>query len=269
MRDLVLVIDFMNYVHRGLVGNLKGEYVLVYHFFKNLRATVEQFKPKKVFIALEGHPKHRLALYSEYKANRLIKTAKAIKKKQDIHKSADVIRNLLRYLPVTLLSHPNFEADDVIGTWCENLKDENVIIISNDSDYLQLLQKGYTSCSIFNPFTKSFMENPPYPYIAWKSLNGDESDNIPSLVTPKKVLDYLLNPSKLDEFLSVEENRANFNINRQLIEFISIPEDELIVSEGDSDFDSLKNSFEMMEFKSLINDNAWEKFVSTFDCIAY
>jgi asparagine synthetase B (glutamine-hydrolysing) len=65
---------------------------------------------------------------------------------------------------------------------------------------------------------KEFMQPPEYPYVAWKCLAGDKADNIPSLLKPKKVLTCLQDPGIFAQFMAVEENRAKFNINRQLIE---------------------------------------------------
>ena len=113
------------------------------------------------------------------------------------------------------------------------------------------------------------MEAPDYPYVGWKCLNGDKSDNIPALLKPKKALDTITNPVLFKKFMEVEENRANFNVNRQLIEFHSIPEDEIVITEGVSDFDALKKEFARMDFQSIINDMSWEKYTKTFDCLRY
>jgi hypothetical protein len=173
------------------------------------------------------------------------------------------------YLPVTLCRAANYEADDVCGFLCEQLKDEDVTVISNDNDYLQLLQRGYPHCQIYNPIKKVFMVAPEWPAIAAKCLLGDKSDNIPSLLTPKKAEALLKNPQLFEQFLSVEENRAKFNMNRQLIEFANILPEEVIFQEGIHNFDELKSEFTRMEFRSIVNDASWEKFTKTFDCLRY
>jgi len=149
------------------------------------------------------------------------------------------------------------------------MRDEDVTVLSNDSDYIQLLQRGYKSCHVYNPIKKEFMQPPTYPYVAWKSLAGDKSDNIPKLLTPKKVEAAMRDPEVLNKFLSVEENRANFNINRQLIEFRMVPEEDIILIEGTKDFPALKEEFMKMEFESIINEKSWTKYTNTFNCIKY
>jgi len=255
----------MNYVHRCRVGKLEGEYVLIYNFFRNLKSTVSQFKPCKLFFAMDGRPKHRYALDSNYKANRIIKLANDERSKTINHvfESAGGIKNLLLCLPTTIIYHPDFEADDIIFSLCCDMPDENIVVISSDSDFTQLLQT-HQNCKVYNPIKKQYVENPWYHYIAYKSLVGDKSDNIPSLVSEKAAQALLSNPEKLNSFLNIEENRARFSINRKLIEFVLIELNEENIESGICDFDLLKQSFIKMEFKSLVDDKYWNNFTETF-----
>jgi len=245
------------------------DYVIVYNFFRSLRATIEKFNPDKCFFVLEGHPQFRYDLFTDYKANRLVKTASKQSAREKVFKCKDEVVKLLQYLPITICKADAFEADDVIATLCEGMRDEELIVLSNDSDYIQLLQRGYKNCQVFNPIKKEYMQAPVYPYVAWKCLAGDKADNIPSLLKPKKVELAMKDPEVLRQFLSIEENRSNFSINKQLIEFRSVPEDDIIFVEGFQNFDQLKKEFIRMEFESIINDLSWEKFKSTFDCLKY
>jgi len=245
------------------------DYVLIYNFFRNLRPIIELFSPDKCFFVLEGHPQFRYDLFSEYKANRIIKTGSKKIVKDKVFKCKDEIVRLIQYLPITICKANAYEADDVIATLCENMKHEDITVLSNDSDYIQLLQRGYKNCNVYNPIKKEFMQPPSYPYVAWKSLAGDKSDNIPTLLTPKKVEVAMRDPEVLRKFLSIEENRSNFNINRQLIEFRMVSEEDIILTEGSKDFSSLKEEFKRMEFESIINDKSWTKYINTFNCIKY
>lgn len=284
--DKILLIDAHNQIWRACVKfgavqpNTPDEVIFTFNFFRNLRPIIEDFSPDKCFFVLEGHPQFRYDLYPEYKANRITKLGstkpeddeKTLKKKKSTEtffKTKDIILPLMRHLPVTIVRGANYEADDVISTLCDNMKEEDLTILSNDSDYIQLLQRGYSNCRIYNPIKKAFMEAPSYPYVAWKCLNGDTSDNIKPLLKPKKALDTVNNPELFKKFMEVEENRANFSINRQLIEFQSVPLEELTLEEGTKNFDSLKEAFREMKFESIINDKSWQKYCSTFNCIKY
>ncbi len=244
-------------------------FVLIFNFFRNLRPIIEQFSPDKCFFVLEGHPQFRYDLFADYKANRIIKQAASKEKLDKFLQSKDEIVRILQHFPITVARAANYEADDVIASLCDNMRDEELTILSNDSDYIQLLQRSYPHCQIYNPIKKTFMEAPPYPYVAWKCLNGDKSDNIPALLKPKKAMDTVTNPDLFKKFMDVEENRANFSVNRQLIEFRSVPMEEIMLVEGQRNFDAVKQEFARMEFQSIINDKSWAKFTKTFDCLRY
>ena len=271
MQDLILIIDFMNYLHRCRVGDLEGEFVLHFNFFRNLRATVEEFAPSKLFFALEGYPKHRYDLFPDYKANRrkLIKTASSQTTKEQVIDAANDIQKLLLLLPITLAQHPDFEADDIIHCLCRNMKDESVVVCSSDADCIQILQQGYRDCQLYNPIKKEFREAPTYLYTAFKTLTGDKSDGIPRIVSDKKALAFCNDPDLFREFMSVEENRAKVAINKSLIQFSDVPEEEITFQEGWRNYTALKEEFIRMDFQSIVNDNSWERYTKTFNCIKY
>lgn len=245
------------------------KYNLVYNFFRNLRPQIEAGEPDKCFFVLEGHPQFRYDLFADYKANRIIKQAA---KQGDVDKfqaAKNEIVRLLQHLPITVVRASNYEADDVIATLCDNMKEEELTVISSDTDFIQLLQRDYKHITVYNAIKKAAMEAPEYPYVAWKCLNGDKADNIPGLLKPKKAMAAVNDPELFKKFMEVEENKANFNINRQLIEFRNVPEEEIIIKEGIKDFGLLKQEFANMKFESIINDNSWAKYKSTFDCLKY
>jgi len=244
-------------------------FILIFNFFRNLRPIIEQFAPDKCFFVLEGHPQFRYDLFADYKANRIIKQAASKEKLDKFLQSKDEIVRIMQHFPITVARAANYEADDVIASLCDNMRDEDLTILSNDSDYIQLLQRGYPHCQIYNPIKKTFMEAPEYPYVAWKCLNGDKSDNIPALLKPKKALDTVNSPELFKKFMDVEENRANFSVNRQLIEFRSVPMEEIMLVEGQRNFNIVKEDFARMEFQSIINDKSWDKYTKTFDCLRY
>lgn len=245
------------------------QYLIVYNFFRNLRPQIEEFSPDKCFFVLEGHPQFRYDIFSDYKANRIIKTASKQESRDKFFKARDIIVDLLQYLPITTARAAAFEADDTIASLCENMKDEDLSVISSDSDYIQLLQRGYKNIRVFNPIKKEDMASPSYPYIAWKCLNGDKSDNIPALLKPAKALKTISDPVLFKKFMEVEENRSNFNMNRQLIEFSAVPESDIVLKDGLANFNILKDKFDEMKFVSITNAKSWEKYKNTFNCLKF
>ena len=252
-------------------SDVNEEYIVVFNFFRNLRPIIEQFSPDKCFFVLEGHPKFRYDLYSDYKANRIIKTAEKQIAKDKFHLAKDEIIRLIKYLPITVAKALDYECDDVIATLVDNLKEESMTVLSGDSDYIQLLQKNYKSLSIYDPIKKKFMEAPSFPYVAWKCLVGDKSDNIKGIngIGDKRAQTLLSDPDKLKKCMELEENRATVSINKQLIEFRMVPENEILIEDGSTSFDVLKEEFRKMQFNSIINDNSWVKYTNTFKCLKY
>jgi 5'-3' exonuclease len=272
--DKILLIDAHNAMWRACVkfGTpqvVDDSILFTFNFFRNLRPIIEHFSPEKCFFILEGHPQFRYDLFSDYKANRIIKQAAKKETSDRFFRTKDIILSLIQHLPITVCRAANYEADDVIASLCENLKTEDLTVLSNDSDYIQLLQRGYPQIRIYNPIKKEFMEAPEYPYVAWKCLNGDKSDNIPALLKPSKALKTITDPVLFQKFLENEENRANFNVNRQLIEFRSVPEEEISMRDGMRNFAALRDSFAQMKFESITNDLSWDKYCKTFNCIKY
>lgn len=244
-------------------------YNIVYGFFKNLRPIVELLSPSKIFFVLEGHPKFRYALYPNYKANRIIKQAS---KKDDMDKFFEqrnhVVR-ILKHFPVTTVRAEDYECDDTINTLVHDLQNEDLTVLSSDTDFIQLLQLGFKNVKIYNPIKKSYLQAPDYHYVAAKALRGDKSDNIEGLVGEKKAESLVRDPEKFKAFLEIEENRANFNINKQLIELQNIPMDQLVFDVGEVDWAAVHKEFADMEFNSIINEKSWKKFTETFNCIKF
>lgn len=278
--DKILLIDGMNQIHRAsisfappkILADNKPDYQVVFNFFRNLRPLIEQFQPDKVFFVLEGHAQFRYDLFAEYKAHRKIIKEASKKEEQDrFFHQKDIIVQLMQNLPVTIVRAANYEADDVIASLCASLKDEDLTVLSNDSDFIQLLQLNYKNIKIYNPISKKFLENPDYFYIAFKAIKGDPSDNIPGFdgFGTAKTKKLLADPDKFMEFMSLEENRANFNIYRELIEFKMVPDEELIIKDYSANWNQLKLEFQKMEFESIVNDKSWQKYISTFNCIKY
>jgi 5'-3' exonuclease len=278
VKDKILLVDSMNFGFRANItfGKPKPEdedkesFTAVFNFFRNLRAMIEQFDPDKVFFALEGQNIFRYDLYSEYKQNRIIKVGTnnsedKQKKRDDFLRQYNIILKLLKHLPITQVKSDRYEADDVIATLVSTLKDEELIVISSDKDYIQLLQKGYDNLKVYSHSNKGYVVPPDYHFLTFLALNGDTSDNIPSLISKKKAIAIASDVELLKQFLSVEENRANYALNKELVEFRIIEDDALEFSEYEVDFDALKEEFEWMEFDTILAEKYWNRFVETFE----
>jgi DNA polymerase-1 len=263
MSKTLLLLDGANLMQRARFSsrrNLKGkENAIIYSFFRSLRPLVEKFSPDKIVLALEGRPVRRLELHKEYKANRVYDNS------DDYGDQRQVILELLQHLPVTTVRHPLHEADDVIGHYALDGDWERRVVVSSDSDFIQLLNSD-PRVEVYNPITKKYREAPCNDYVGWKALVGDSSDNIEGFhgVGNKTALKLLESHNKLSEFLTKHEGYAKYQCNRELVAFEPVDPEQIEIKSGKTNWDTLIDRFRDLGFWSMVNDTAWPKYVKTF-----
>ena len=260
----VLLLDAYNLIYRARSGYLKGDFPVVYNFFRGLRPLIEKFSPDKVYFVLEGKPEFRMQLNDAYKANR---------SNNDRHfheQKAQIISIVKACFPITTVRHPKLECDDTIATLVKlhcNDGDE-CTIISSDSDFYQLLNV-FDNCSIYNPVKKKMIEQPDYDYVTWKALRGDATDNIAGIPgCGDKTADKLVrSPELLSEYFKKDPIRQQiFERNVNLIRLVDFSDniEEMEKTEGIADFEELYDIFDDMEFQSMLKEKTWNKYVQTF-----
>jgi 5'-3' exonuclease len=263
----ILYFDGMNAMWRANIkfGKSKSDaddsFAMTFNFIRNLKATVEQFSPDKVYFVLEGHPEFRYQLLASYKANRIVKTAAQQEVRDLFRENKYKIYEILDHLPMTVISHAKYECDDVINTLVRKNKEHENIVISNDSDYLQLLQEKELNVQIYNPFSKKFMEAPTYDYVRFKSLKGDTADNIPGIMGEKKAEKTVIKENFVD--LLNEEELSIYQRNMILINFVTIKDsdsNDWKVKEGVFDLEKLSVKFSELGFNSLLQEKYLNKF---------
>jgi len=280
----VLIVDGANFMHRARSGFQLGQYNIVYNFFRNLKALVEQFEPTRVYFTLEGHPKRRLELLPSYKGNRLrlpapeAPTAEVPEKVQkqlaalaDYHRQADLIVDLLaRHFPFSVVRHPDHEADDLVLNLVKNASNAvDFVVVSTDSDFTSLLQR-FDNVHLYHPIDKRFVEAPvDYSYVHWKAIRGDGTDNVPKLpgMDDDRAAALLTGPiDELQQFL-VEHGPA-FERNVRLVRLMEFTPEELEQVESSSptrDWEAVRATFDGYGFKSILKDPYWGKFQGVFD----
>ena len=270
----ILCIDFMNMAHRARSGFTSGEHAVVYNFFRQFKALVDQFKPNRVYLALEGRPVHRHEAMVEYKANRvMVEDDPRREELMKFFKQKDTILKLLsENFPVSCVRHPTSEADDTIYNLIKTSSTAVPwTIVSSDTDFIQALQE-FPHISLYNPVKKYFVNSPDHPYITWKALRGDPSDNIPGIpgVGDKTAEKLACDPEALADFLSDPLKAEVFQRNYDLISFRSWSDEErmeMTSSSPKKDWNSVRTVFTDMGFQSITKDGSWEKFVSPFESL--
>lgn len=258
----ILVIDAYNMIHRARFGWGKGDHAITFNFFRSIKSEIDRHEPDKIYIVSEGHPKHRFEINKDYKGQRAPVDDKGF------HRQKKEIFNLCEYFPFTVIKHPDYECDDVIGYLCKKYQDDNLVtVVSSDSDFIQLLDNK--NVSLWNPVKKKFVEPWPVDYVTWKSLKGDPTDNIPGIkgIGEKRAFALCENEQTLEDFFASDESRRKtFENAMKQIRLASIDEncDQWVVSHNCFDEKYTKNAFTNFEFSSIIG-KSWDKWKNTME----
>jgi DNA polymerase-1 len=219
-------------------------------FLKSIGYTINMFRPTRCIIVFDGKggSSRRRKLYPEYKAKR--KTNIRLNRAYDFQTIEQERENMIRqiqrtidyleYLPVTLLSIDNVEADDIIAyTTKQVLKDSKVTIMSSDKDFLQLVNDRI---SVWAPTKKKLYtpENvlgeygiPSHNLLMYRIFDGDKSDNIDGirgygLKTVIKKLPFLQEEKRfsvddaINELSELEEHRKIMERNFDLMQLHNV-----------------------------------------------
>jgi 5'-3' exonuclease len=167
----------------------------------------------------------RLEQCNEYKANRELCQIKQPINPKIYSIIDDKIIPTLKSLHVQYIGFNKLEADDVISVIAKNTSNEKVII-TNDNDYLQLIDEKTTILNATFKDISSRSLGCPKKDLLMKILVGDTSDNISSIVTKStaKTLIEMTNDN-LEEYLVKHNLLEKYNFNKNLIDMENIPEE--------------------------------------------
>jgi DNA polymerase-1 len=158
----------------------------LYGFSAVLLKILRELKPDYIAACFDlPEPTFRHVAYEKYKAKRP-------KMAEELAGQIMKSKEILKAFQIPIYEHPGFEADDILGTIVEKLKNEKnlkIIIASGDLDTLQLvkgnkvvvytLRKGVKDIVLYNEtdVEKRFGFKPKL-LPDFKGLKGDPSDNI-------------------------------------------------------------------------------------------
>ena len=211
---LLLLIDGHSQAYRAYFGmktplsTREGEPTgAVYGFARKLLATLRDLQPAYVAVAFDTGDTWRHAEFPAYKATRDAMP-------DDMRTQMTRIEGLLRAFNIPVITYPNFEADDILGTLARQAQAAgfDVLVMTGDRDMFQLVDDHvkilYTSGGP-NPVTSAYglaevQERyglTPQQFIDFKALTGDTSDNIPGVpgVGEKTAVKFLQQYGSIDE----------------------------------------------------------------------
>ena len=149
-------------------------------------------------------PNFRDALYPQYKATRSAMP-------EDLRRQIEPIHEAVRLLGWTVLSVPEVEADDVIGTLAAAAAKlgTHVVVSSGDKDLAQLVDEHITIIDTMNGKRRDVagveaeFGVPPSLMLDYQTLVGDTIDNVPGVakVGPKTAVKWLKEYGSLDQLM--------------------------------------------------------------------
>ncbi len=218
--------------------------------------------------------------YPQYKATRQKLTEEL---QQEFDRSVERIEQILEAFRVPLVGVEGYEADDVIGTLATAARGLQVVIVSGDKDFYQLIAPGI---ALLNPgrggpaaVEEHWVDQtnaserlgvPPERVVDYLALVGDSSDNVPGVkgVGEKTALELLKSFGDLDAILAsadripgkrareaVQQYADLARLSRELVTIrrdVPLPLDLERLRVRPPDVGRLTELFTELEFRSLI-----------------
>jgi hypothetical protein len=241
----MILIDMNQIAVANLMMNLKmnnsktiDENMVRHMILNSIRMYRTEYHNEYGEVVLTWDSKHswRRDYFPEYKASRRKGREESDLDWDEIFGTLNKIRNEIKdNFPYKYLEVFGAEADDIIGFLCEENKDEKIIIISGDKDFIQL--QKYPNVKQWSPITKKDVNGfNPTTYLKEHILRGDTSDGVPNVLSPDNTFtDGLrqrpLSRKKIQSWLIGggsdwnDEVKRNFQRNLTLIDLSKTPEE--------------------------------------------
>jgi hypothetical protein len=186
----MIIIDYNQLAIANIIGGIEGELDENYirHMILNsIRGYIKKYKKTygtKVILACDGKRCWRHDYFPYYKANRK-KARENSKYNWDfIYSTMAKIRDELKeWSPFYVVHDDNFEGDDIIYCIATTYKDEKVVVISSDKDFIFIHRKR--KIKQISPLTKKEIAyKEPYRAGLELVIQGDRIDGIPNILSP-------------------------------------------------------------------------------------
>ena len=254
-------------------GAVIGFCNMLFKLLEDSRSDDSKQKPTHFAVIFDSARKNfRNEIYKDYKANRS-------EAPDDLAPQFDYIRKAVKAFNLPSIEQINYEADDLLATYAQQIIDlgAKVTIISSDKDLMQLVSKDVR---LYDPMKSKVIGKKeveekfgvkPEQVIDVQSLAGDSSDNIPGvpgigiktaaeLIKKYKNLDNLLNkageiPQKKRRETLIE-NKKSALLSKKLVTLKSdVPVKEKLESFliKDVEKDKLYDFLREMEFNRLLS----------------
>jgi len=226
-----------------IVQKLNDENMIRHMILNSIRMYNKKYRDEygQMVICADGMNTWRKDYFPLYKAHRKKNRTESDQDWNEIFRILNLVRDEIKEnLPYKVLHMEGLEADDIIGALAINTqefgKNEPVMIISSDKDFIQL--QKYSNVKQYSPIQKKMVSDPnPRSYMFEHIMRGDKGDGIPNVLSPdnaimddirqspmtKKKIEYWAeNADNLRDVMTSEEYR-NYQRNKTLIDLAEIP----------------------------------------------
>ena len=164
-------------------GAVSGFCSMLFKLLEDSKSNENKHKPTHFAVIFDAARKNfRNEIYSDYKANRSDAP-------DDLIPQFEFIRKSVKAFNLPSIELINYEADDLIATYVEQILKEGAkaTIVSSDKDLMQLYKKNIR---IYDPMKNKFISNEdvnnkfgvnPDKVVDVQALAGDSSDNVPGV----------------------------------------------------------------------------------------
>ena len=227
-----LIIDARNalyrcvYAHKAEVSRGKNINFIPHPLMILLRQIdtwIRYYKPTSVHVVWDVPRSEvwRRQIYPTYKARE--NNPYIVDISEDLKSLTFLAETFFSYMNVRQYYKKQMEADDLIYALVAVLHPQKTIVISTDSDMIQLPHR-YSSCTLYEPRKEEEVIPPIYNPVILKALKGDKADNILGYhgVGPKKALKLAEDYQLLAKFLSTND-KSIYHRNLLLIDLSLCP----------------------------------------------
>ncbi len=211
------------------VGAVSGFCNMLFKLLEDSKSNENLEKPTHFAVIFDSARKNfRNEIYSEYKGNRSDAP-------DDLIPQFEYIRKSVKAFNLPSIELINYEADNLIATYVENILDlgAKVTIVSSDKDLMQLYKKGVR---IYDPMKNKFINKDdvfnkfgvtPEKVIDVQSLAGDSTDNVPGVpgIGVKTAADLINQYGSLENLI---KNASKIKQNKRRETLIKNKEDAIV-----------------------------------------
>ena len=201
-------------------GAVSGFCSMLFKLLEDSKSNINKDKPTHFAVIFDSARKNfRNEIFSEYKGNRSDAP-------DDLIPQFDYIRKSVLAFNLPSIELINYEADDLIATYCDQILKvgAKATIVSSDKDLMQLYQKNIR---IYDPMKNKFITEDdviskfgvkPEKVVDVQALAGDSSDNVPGVpgIGVKTAAELINTYSSLDNLLK-NTNKIKQNKRRETL----------------------------------------------------